>query len=62
MPVENSLIDQVIVEEHTTAAEVEHAVEPIVKHVEIGTAKLNKLSHHEHIRCAKLVNPAIIQV
>lgn len=36
--------------------------DPVVSHVEIGVAKLNTVSHHEHLRCAKYVNPLVRQL
>ena len=34
----------------------------IVRVVELGLAKLNTVSHHEHLRCAKLVSPLVRQL
>ena len=34
----------------------------IVSVVELGAARLNTVSHHEHLRCAKLVNPIARQL
>lgn len=35
---------------------------PVVTRVELGVAKLNTVSHHEYLRCAKYVNPLIRQL
>ncbi|XP_053384096.1 uncharacterized protein LOC123536284 isoform X9 [Mercenaria mercenaria] len=35
---------------------------PVVSEVELGIAKLNRVSHHEYLRCAKYVNPLVRQL